>query len=469
MCGILAIANHDRSVAEDLYVGLINLQHRGKESAGMAVSSPAGLVRLGGMGEVPQAFWSQRLDVVRGNVGIGQTRYSTAGDSSVENIQPVRGRFGGREFYLVHNGNLVNVSELQETSDALFNCSDTQVIANAIGRSTAVSFEDALLEVVRRLLGSFNLILLFDHKIYVIMDPFGFHPLQVGERPDGFIVASESCVFDSLGARTLWNVQPGEFLIIDEKQIRHLEWTTNTRLQLDIFEFIYFLRPDSIVHGVEAGRARTEMGRMLANEHPIDADLAVPVPDSANQAALGYWERMWEMGSSIRFDPWAFFRCHSVGRTFIEPVQAHRKRYLRLKFNPRPSSLSGKRVVCIDDSIVRSNTARRIVRFALEAGAKEVHFLVTSPMYLHPDFYGIDTYRVKEELVVRRCGGNLEAIRHAINPERPPDTLGYLTLDSTISAVISAAETSTVLTPQSFYTGPFTGVYPAGTGDFRLS
>lgn len=466
MCGIVGILNKRREAASDLYTALLQLQHRGKESAAIAVSRQGTMVREGGMGEVPQAFFGKQLDELRGRVGIGHVRYGTAGSSAPQNLQPAKGTFRGQDFYLAHNGNLANTDELKIMVRADPQASDTLAIAELIGASAASSFEEALRETLLKLRGAFSLLILFQESIYVVKDPFGFHPLQIGRRKDDFIVASESCVFDHLGAEFVADVEPGEMLVIDSRGCSSRTWTLETQFAFDIFEFIYFLRPDSIVHGVEAGLARYHMGKFLAQEHPVQADIVVPIADSGNEAALGYYEGL-DKENRAQFRPWALFRPHTVSRTFIEPVQETRERSVSLKFNARPSLISGKHVVLVDDSLIRATTLPKAVQLIREAGAKKVSAVISSPMYQYQDFYGIDTCRVRSELIAWNEKGNVEAIRERCGL----DYLGYLSLDSTVEAVLKAAEKTYPktaakgeLSKHNFYTGPFTGTYPAGKG-----
>ena len=481
MCGVVGIWNWRRPAAADTYVALKALQHRGKESAGITSFDGNSIFSHVGMGEIPQALPPGSLAFLPGKVAIGHTRYSTTGGSSAENAQPVRGFFRGQEFFVGHNGNLINTRELlYETKPHGFRldaeCSDTRVIAALISSSRKREFKEAVAEVLQKLRGAFNLIFLFEGEVVAVRDAFGFHPLQLGEREEGFITASESCVFDHLGAKFVKDIAPGEVIVIDSKgNIESITWDKNGSLHIDIFEYIYFSRPDSVVHGVEAGAARYLMGRFLADEHPVEADVIIPIPDSGNEAALGYYERMLERGSTAKFRPWALFRPHTVSRTFIEPVAALRREYLRLKFNPRPTQLKGLRVAAIDDSMVRGTTEEVLSGLFWAAGVKELYSLKASPVYMHEDIYGIDTYRIKRELIGKECGGDVNKIlaelkRRIKNHYRGcklPTYLGYLSLDATIRAVLEAQGNSQELDDNSFYTGPFTGIYPAGKGDFK--
>ncbi|OGE89282.1 MAG: hypothetical protein A2722_01420 [Candidatus Doudnabacteria bacterium RIFCSPHIGHO2_01_FULL_50_11] len=467
MCGIVGMSSSTHPVAFDMYVGLWALQHRGKESAGMALSQEGEISRIGGMGEVPRAFRGLPLQDYTQRVAIGQVRYSTAGVSGSCNLQPVQGEFRGHDFFLVHNGNIVNVLELKEQlggkgEDGENQVSDTVVISRLLSASPAEDFPTALADTARLLHGSFNLIALYRDTLYALVDSHGFHPLQIGRRGDDIFVSSESCVFDQLGGELVRDLRPGEIVVSEQGDWTTGQWCSVTDLKFDVFEWIYFLRPDTVVHDTEAGMARRHMGRMLANEHPADADIVVPIPDSANEAALGYYEQLMRSGSSAEFEPWALFRPHTVSRTFIEPVQAIRKQYIKLKFNPRRQLFKGRRVVLIDDSIVRGNTLEGIVGEVRAAGAKEVHVRITSPMYLFPDFYGIDTYREARGLIARNCGGCVQKIADTLRL----DSLGYLSLHSTIHSVLKASGPASDFSKTSFYTGPFTGEYPAGQGDF---
>lgn len=478
MCGIIGIHNQEKEAAPDLYLGLLNMQHRGKESAGIVTSFEGKLLFQGGMGELPQAFWLHQgnsesstndlvpksLDRLKGRIGTGQVRYSTTGDSHTCNIQPKRGLFHGRDFYVCHNGNIVNQRELRKITNTPEKFSDTQVITDLVSLSQKQNFEDAVVEIVKILRGAFNLIFIFNDTLYIVKDRFGFHPLLLAEKSGDYIVASESCVFDHLGARLLRNIDPGEFIIIDRHSYKAFYWTKDTHLKLDLFKEVYFQRPDSIAHSIEAGEARYWMGFFTATLHPIEADVVIPVPDSGNEAARGYYEGLRILYPRVSFSPYALFRPHTVSRTFIEPVEEKRDKSLRLKFNPRRSQIENKVVIAVDDSLVRGKTGKVVVRLLREGGAKKVYLIIPSPMYLYPDFYGIDTYRVQNELIARRLTGNTEAIKQAIGA----DYLGYSTLEATIAAVLKASRPEYQLTPANFYTGPFTREYPAGTGDFTI-
>lgn len=466
MCGLVGVLNQEHLAAPDIYVALMAMQHRGKESARIVTASQGKLMPCGGMGEVAQAFSTLSMEAVPGTMGIGHVRYSTTGESSPENIQPLKGSFRGHDFYLAHNGNLVNTKALKAVLgwDGGSEASDTRVIVEMIAVSRAAAFEEALLETAAKLRGAFNLILLFENRIYALRDPFGFHPFQLGASSGNYVVASESHVFGLLGANLIRDIKNGEMLVIDQRGCENYQWAREPQLKFDIFEYIYFCHPGSTVHNANVGQARIWMGRFLAQEQPVEADVVMPVPDSGNFAASGYHRQRVEDGSKMRYEPYGLLRSHFAGRTFIEPVKERRKDYLPwLKHTPQSEVIRGQRVLLVDDSIVRGKTSRAISKMLLAAGAREVSWVVSSPMYLYPDFYGIDTYRERDELIAKQLNGDIAALKRN---HGNLTHLGYLSLAATIQAVLKAAEPTTDLTKESFYTGPFTGDYPAGRGDF---
>ena len=470
MCGIVGIQSENGAVSHDLYAALLTMQHRGRESARIVTSSYGKHFVEGGVGEVAQAFFGKSLDLLKGTVGIGHVRYGTSGTSgegenAILNIQPVKGIFRGLPFYLADNGNLVNAETLRVKTRTPEDASDTRVIVSLISQSRAETFETALRNTVKVLRGSFNLISLYEERLYVVKDSFGFHPLQLGVRGKDWIIASESCAFHLLGAKLVRDISPGEFIIIDKRGVKFGQWTHDTSLKLDIFEFIYFLRPDSIVYGAEAGDARRRMGYYLSHEHPLDADVVLPIPDSGNEAALGYWAGLRERGYDIEFDNGALLRPHTVGRTFTEPIKEKREEYLHLKFSPRPTQLAGKRVILVDDSLVRGNTLRVIVGLLKEAGVREISMVISSPPYRHKDVYGNDTHRMERELIAGQLHGDDRKVAQEIASMHEIKYLGYLSLENTVRAVIEANPHS-ILLNDDFYAGPFTEIYPAGIGDF---
>ncbi|MFH1866783.1 MAG: amidophosphoribosyltransferase [Patescibacteria group bacterium] len=497
MCGIIGYISKDKQASTYAYVGLLQLQHRGKEGAMIATMvSDQTYCLEGGRGELGMAFIVPNsrdlrakliadlqkenigedfqgefpppsIKAMAGNVALGHTRYGTAGQTTRYNLQPIPGKFNNNIFFIAHNGNLVNTRELCTTTKSPDGCSDTRVIADLISQSQAATFTNAILEVLPRLKGALSLVLMHDSKLYVARGSFGFHPLQIGKRDNDWIVASESCAFSALDAKLWRDVQPGELIVISsDGPSDPIQWA-EPNLKIDIFEYIYFLRPDSVVQGVEAGAARRLMGKYLAQEHPLDVDIIMPVPDSGNEAALGYWTELFQNSAIINkpvLDPWALFRPHTVSRTFIEPIAEDRSRFIKLKFNPR-SQVKGKRILLVDDSIVRGSTTKMLVTLLKRAGATEVSLVVTSSPYYFPDFYGIDTYRVKNEIIARGIPGDDTEVAAKIAEMLGLKDLGYLSLKKTIQAILDANPDSG-LTKDSFYTGVFSGEYPAGVGDF---
>lgn len=474
MCGIFGIVQRDGFAVESCIVALNALQHRGRETAGVATQLGKDTFCHIGLGKVEQVFlphykWAEYLP---GCVGVGHVRYSTSSQSNLDNAQPIRGVFRGRPFYLVHNGNIVNLRELKllakEKEDS--DISDTKLVAKIISQSDALTFEAALLEVLPLLRGAFCFIALYENRIYAARDSFGFHPLQLGVRNNkDWLVASESCAFWHLGGELLKDINPGELVIIDRDGFEIKRWTESFRLKFDIFEFIYFLRPDSVVYNTRVELVRRRMGWYLAKEHPLDVDLVISIPASGDSAAFGYWLGLQDLGIKARYDPTVLFRPHAK-RTFIGPDEKERWNSIRLKFTTIPENLRQvKNLAVVDDSLVRGKT-RKYVSKLLRQGANmvgnsqlNIFGLNSSPPYLYPDFYGIDTYRKKWELIAARLAGDLDAVRKEVDL----DYLGYLCLDNTIQAILDIAPPGT-FSKDSFYTGPFTGEYPDGTVDLEM-
>ncbi len=495
MCGIVGCITQEAQASYLLYPELMALQHRGKEGAGLAtLISPKTYCYERGRGEMPLAFLipsdkdlrakligdlqkddkerngsfagefpPRTIGAMSGHLGIGHTRYGTTGAITNINLQPIKGHFGEYIFFLAHNGNLVNTLSLRQQCNCPADCSDTNVIALLLANAKQKNFTSALRETVEQLDGAFSLVLIFDNQLYAIRDRFGFHPLQLGQRDGNWFVASESCAFDAVGAKLVRDINPGEIVVINENGPRDSAIWSEAKLKIDIFEYIYFLRPDSVVHGVEAGTTRRHMGYHLAYEHPLDVDVILPIPDSGNEAAWGYWQGLAEQGQKVIFDPWALFRPHTVSRTFIEPIAEWRERMINMKLNPRHQHLKGKRVVIVDDSIVRAKTLSVVTNILRQAGVKEINMVVSSPPYRYPDFYGIDTYRLKGELIASKYSGSDKEVAAQIADKYNIKYLGYLSLDKTIQAVVDSGEQ---LKSDNFYLGPFTGEYPAGKGDF---
>jgi amidophosphoribosyltransferase len=417
MCGVLGICAPDRDVARLAHFGLHALQHRGQESAGIAVSDGGHLTVLREMGLVTQVFSEQKLRGLRGQLAIGHTRYSTTGSAQWSNAQPLVQHGRARTVALGHNGNLVNASELRDELAAegikLGTSSDTELIAALIANAT-VSLVEAVASSMRRLEGAYSVTALADGKLLAFRDPHGFRPLVLGRLDGGWVVASETCALDLLGAEFEREVAPGELLIIDEKGVHSEQAVAQAAGALCIFEFFYLARPDTRLEGVEVHAARVRMGERLAAEAPAEADLVLTIPDSGTPAAIGF-----SRASGIPFSE-GLIKNRYVGRTFIQPDQALRQQGIRLKFNPL-AEVAGQRVVIVDDSIVRGNTTRQIVAMLFDAGAREVHVRISSPPVIGPCFYGIDLAD-EDELIA--AGRSVDDVRESIGAT----SLAYLSL-----------------------------------------
>jgi amidophosphoribosyltransferase len=419
MCGVFGIRAPDRDVARVTFFGLFALQHRGQESAGIAVSDRGRLTVLRDMGLVTQVFDEQKLRGLRGDTAIGHTRYSTTGSSQWANAQPLIQRGRGRTVALGHNGNLVNAAELraQLAGDGvtLGTTSDTEVIAALIANDPA-PLEEAVANAIARLEGAFSVVALSEGKLIAFRDRHGFRPLCLGREDGHWLVASETCALDLVGAELEREVTPGELVVIDEEGVRARQAVEPAQDgALCIFEFFYLARPDSRLAGIEVHGARVRMGERLAQESPADADLVLPIPDSGTPAAIGF-----SRASGIPFSE-GLIKNRYVGRTFIQPDQGLREQGVKLKFNPL-AEVAGKRVVVIDDSIIRGTTTREIVRMLFEAGASEVHVRSSSPPVIGQCFYGIDLPEDDELIAAAR---SVEEVREHIGAT----SLAYLSLE----------------------------------------
>jgi amidophosphoribosyltransferase len=386
VCGVFGIRSEEREVARVAYFALFALQHRGQESAGIAVSEGGRLTVLRDMGLVAQVFNEQQLQALPGELAIGHTRYSTTGSSHWGNAQPLVHHGRARTVALGHNGNLVNAEELREElrSDGvrLGSTSDTEVIAALIARDER-PLPEAVAAAMARLRGAYSVVALAEETLVAFRDPHGIRPLALGRLGDDWVVASETCALDLIGADVVRDVAPGELVWVDGAGLRSAQARPQGRGALCVFEHVYFARPDSRLGGTEVHTARVRMGERLAAEAPVEADLVMPIPDSGTPAAIGYAK-----ASGIPYDE-GLIKNRYVGRTFIQPDQALRQQGIRLKFNPL-DEIAGRRIVIVDDSIVRGNTMRQLVSMLLEAGAAEVHVRVSSPPVVSPCFYGID-------------------------------------------------------------------------------
>jgi amidophosphoribosyltransferase len=441
-CGVFGIYGHPES-ANMTYLGLYALQHRGQESAGIASSDGHRLRLSRAMGYVAEAFSEAELTRLNGLMAIGHTRYSTAGESGLANAQPILIDCAHGEIALCHNGNLVNAQDLREDlvrRGSIFQTtSDTEVILHLYARSRAPISEEAVVESIAQVRGAYSLLLLTKDHLIAARDPHGFRPLAIGRLGDAVIVCSETCALDLIGATYLRDVEPGEILVIGPSGMRSLRPFPPARLAHCIFEHVYFARPDSYVFGESVNSVRTELGRQLARETPVDADVVVPVPDSGVCAATGFAE---ESGLRLQM---GLIRNHYVGRTFIQPQQAIRHFSVKVKLNPVRSILEGKKVVLVDDSIVRGTTSRKIVRMVRSAGAREVHVRISCPPTMSPCFYGVDTPS-REHLI--GATHTVEEIRAFLEA----DTLAYLSLDGLRGALGDQQ--------QAYCTSCYTGVYP---------
>ncbi|GAB4242594.1 MAG: amidophosphoribosyltransferase [Acidobacteriota bacterium] len=424
-CGVFGIVGHPEA-ARLTYLGLYGLQHRGQESAGIVTSDGEKLHRARGMGYVADVFTEENLARLPGTSAIGHVRYSTSGGSLAVNAQPILTDSWRGQMAIAHNGNLVNADSLRrmlESDGAIFqSTSDTEVILHLLARSQDPDFEQALADCLRRVRGAYSLVLLTPQCLYVARDPYGVRPLCLGRFDGAWVVASETCAFDLIDAVYERDIEPGELLRVSGDGLSSSIIHSVPRRAHCIFEHVYFSRPDSLVFERSVQLSRVEMGRRLAREHPVDADVVVPVPDSGVPAALGYSQE-----SGIPFDM-ALIRNHYVGRTFIEPKQSIRHFGVKVKLNPVRQSLAGKRVVLIDDSIVRGTTSRKIVQMVRAAGAREIHLRISSPPTIGPCYYGIDTPTYGELIANNKT---LEQIREFTTA----DTLAYLSLEGLREAV----------------------------------
>ena len=452
-CGVFAIYGHAES-ANITYLGLHALQHRGQESAGIVTSDGEQLYAHRSMGLVQDAFSADQLAKLPGRMAIGHVRYSTAGGSHLRNAQPFAVDYAKGSLAVCHNGNLTNADDLRaelEAAGSIFSStSDTEVLVHLVARSKEIAFEDQVVDALARVQGAYSLLFLSDDTIIAVRDPRGIRPLCLGilpSRKDAHVIASEPIAFDLIGAEYVRDVEPGEMLVIDASGIKSVRLPVTETPKQCIFEWVYFARPDSALAGRSVYEVRKELGRTLAREAPVDADVVIPVPDSGVPSAIGYaGERKlpFEMG---------LIRSHYVGRTFIEPQQSIRHFGVRLKLNPVESILKGKRVVVIDDSIVRGTTSRKIVKMVRDAGAREVHLRISSPPTQWPCYYGIDT-PTRRELIA--SSHSVEEIARYVTA----DSLGYLSLEGMVGTVSNmGGPHAAPMPPDSFCHACFSGQY----------
>ncbi|PYN32905.1 MAG: amidophosphoribosyltransferase [Candidatus Rokuibacteriota bacterium] len=454
-CGLFGIWNHPEA-ANVAYLGLYALQHRGQESAGIAATDGINFHTEKAMGWVADVFSPERLRRLPGHRAIGHVRYSTAGSSNLRNAQPITANTARGPVAIAHNGNLTNAETLRrdmERDGAIFQSnSDTEVILHLLARAPVGPFEDQITHALGQVKGAYSLLILTPATMYAVRDPYGFRPLTIGRLGEGWVVASETCALDLMEARWERDVEPGEIVIVSDAGLSSMRpFPPAERLQC-VFEYVYFARPDSILWGRNVHTVRKALGRQLAREHPVEADIVIPVPDSGTSAALGYSE---ESGTPYEL---GLIRNHYVGRTFIEPKAGIRHFGVKVKLNPMREMLEGKRIVVVDDSIVRGTTSRKIVKMIRSSGAREVHVRISSPPIQWPCYYGIDTPTRKELIASSHVP---EEIRRYL----AADSLGYLSLDGMLKA--------TGADPGHFCHACFTGNYrvgiePEATDQLRL-
>ena len=441
-CGVFGVYASNINVAQTTFFALFALQHRGQESAGIAVTDGNEIKIHTNMGLVSQVFTETDLSLLTGNIGIGHNRYSTTGSSKPMNAQPIIAKSDGLTIALAHNGNIINSKllrgELQDRGFYFHTSSDSEVIANLFLASPGRNWQQKIGHAMSRLQGAYSLVILTENELIGVRDSFGVRPLCLGSIDGGWSIASESCALDHIGARFIREIEPGEIVVIDKQGVKSFKKGKGKKA-LCIFEYIYFARPDSIIQGKLLYPTREAMGRILAEEYPIDADLVMGVPDSATAAGIGY-----SNASGIPYCE-GLLKNRYVGRTFIEPDQRIRELGVQLKFNPLSHTISGKRLVVVDDSIVRGTTTPHVVNMLKKAGAAEVHLRICAPPIRYPCFFGVDMATRWELIAARKT---VPEIREHLGA----DSLGYLSLDGLIRAV--------ELPRDIFCLACFTGAYP---------
>ncbi|MGB7568194.1 MAG: amidophosphoribosyltransferase [Chitinivibrionales bacterium] len=451
-CGVFGVYNSVEA-AELTYLGLYALQHRGQESSGIASADGAVIHLHRAMGLVSHVFrHAEVLDGLKGTISIGHNRYSTTGSSDITNAQPILIKCRAGQIAGAHNGNLTNTDtlrdEMENDGSIFMSTTDTEVVMHLIARSKREGMDSMILDALSSVRGAYSILFLTKEALYGARDPNGFRPLILGKTGDTYFLSSETCAFDLVGATMVREIEPGEMVRIDKNGITSFTipvYEQNVKRSFCIFEYIYFSRPDSFVFGKNVDRVRRKLGRQLAKEHPAPtADVVIGVPDSATTAALGFSEE-----SNIRFDI-GLIRNHYVGRTFIHPAQSGRDFRVRIKFNPVKGVLKGKKIVVVDDSIVRGTTMKKIVRLIKTAEPAEIHLRVSSPPIISPCFYGIDM-PTKKELIASEQ--SVEKIRDYLEV----DTLGYLSIDGMLSVMPEGRE--------NFCAACFNGKYPVSTGN----
>lgn len=442
-CGVFGINSFSgKDVAEKVYFGLYALQHRGQESAGIASNNNGDIILKKNMGLIADAITKEDIEELKGSVAIGHVRYATCGESNVINAQPLVGKSKLGNLSIAHNGTLVNTNVLKsllEDSGTLFQTTiDSEVILNLMVRSFKKGIEKSLRDALEAVKGAYALVLNYENKLIGVRDPHGIRPLILGKTEDNYVLASESCALDAVGATIVRDIKAGEIVIIEGEEIKSIRFSERTKTNICAFEYVYFARPDSVIDTISVHKARLKMGEALYYEHPIEADIVVGVPDSGMASAIGYAN-----ASKIPFDI-GFSKNRYIGRTFIAPSQELREKNVSIKLNALREVVEGKRVVMIDDSIVRGTTSKHLVENMRRAGAKEIHFRVSSPEVKNPCYFGIDTpYRDQLIAAIK----TKEEIREYIGA----DSLEFISKEGLVKAMNEN---------MGFCTGCFTGVYP---------
>ncbi|HNR64343.1 MAG TPA: amidophosphoribosyltransferase [Thermotogota bacterium] len=444
-CGVFGVfSNTPKELCTYTYYGLLSLQHRGQESAGIFCSDGEQICGHKAMGLVTEVFSERNLDKRNFIASIGHVRYSTTGDSTLVNAQPILANYKLGSLALAHNGNLVNarvLKELLEDAGSVFQSdSDSEVILNLIARKAKLSIEEAIIQALQMIKGSYALIMLTQDKLIGVRDPRGIRPLCIGQLDDSYVLSSESCALDTIGAKLIRDVLPGELVIIDKNGLSSIMFSEKIRCATCSFEFIYFARPDSFIDGIEVNRARQKSGGILALESPVGADLVTGVPDSGVPSAIGFSNQ-----SQIPYGV-TLIKNKYIGRTFIKPSQELREKSVSVKLNVLKSNVLNQRVVLIDDSVIRGTTAKRLVQLLRRAGAKEVHLRIASPQVMYPCFFGIDTPRRKELIGINDLKG-MKGILEA-------DSIEFLSLEGLIESLDHKSD---------FCFGCFNGIYPVST------
>ncbi len=448
-CGVVGVFGHPEA-STITYLGLYALQHRGQESCGIVTMDAVGKGHeTKSMGLVSEVFDEKKLSYLKGSTAIGHVRYSTTGSSIIENAQPIRVNYINGELAVAHNGNLVNADDIKRTLEergSIFeSTADSEVLVHLIAKNNKMEFTEAVKQSLAELKGAFSFVVLNKDYLIAARDPNGFRPLEIGELENGgYIAASETCAFDLVDAKWVATVEPGEMVIFSKDGMRTMRFAERQRSAMCVFEFIYFSRPDSMIFNRSVNDIRRNLGNQLGTEAPADADVVIPVPDSGVCAAIGYAE-----ATGIKYDM-GLIRNHYVGRTFIEPSQNIRDFGVRLKLNPVREIIKGKRVVLVDDSIVRGTTSRKIIKMVRNAGAKEIHYRISSPPIFNPCFYGMD-FPTRSELIANNH--TLEEIKKYIRV----DSVAYLSLDGLVKAVGGRKE--------KFCMACFDGDYPTNLAD----